>query len=767
MHYNTIIEQLNTLKDYYGMVDNKGDDNFILKATGFPKSIQELIHEDIKTVITIFDFIHKEIIIKSADMTLREIKYDSIFIICEDTPVKTKFIRFKKIITKWLLDIKFFEDTFNDTVIVTDKCDVDCDEFDNEFENNDFDSDNLDVNDFDSNESDNDDFDNEINDDDIKEHIINNILPNFKTYNRRINQQDVYDQLVKNGLVTGIHCQATGCGKSYSILEHLKFTNGKSTILFTERVSILADLFEIDNTSKSNADVIKRWKEMDICDLTGFDIINRVTIKKNDWMQLIRKATITKKPVLLIINRAYLTSKKLYEKINNENLGLVLHDECHNTSSDKCFNFLLHCKKQNIPIVGFSATPIRTNKKDRSRLLQIYSEPLNVNKLNLLTNYNMMFSIKNNLILPPEFHWYTIDAYNKIDEQGINTEDITNNDIKSVMSLLNDIVKILPNKKIVAWCGTIKMANDWKQKFVNNQKNYANLKDFAFGIDTSKNITNDYDTFKKSKGNMILFCACKHREGSDIKLLDCVMFLDKVKNRGEIPFIQSIGRVLRLCPETPTKTKGVIIDCIAKNNNYDKEFVDKILGYYLALENLSLDDDNKYVQYEKIKNNITFDKVNNQVSLTMGDKTININCNKLEWTEIIKKFDSVLKDNCEVDETTLLVIEYERDITKNKKLQIMSVKEYYDCLADYNLTPCPNEKYKILWTGWYNYLGIDTSKYPSSEKEWNQKCFKLGIKCRDDYDSVCIQNNLPSEPKEYYNSSCIFSAFALNGLRRK
>jgi len=54
------------------------------------------------------------------------------------------------------------------------------------------------------------------------------------------------------------------------------------------------------------------------------------------------------------------------------------------------------------------------------------------------------------------------------------------------------------------------------------------------------------------KGNSILFCAVKHREGSDIPFLDACLFADKVKNRGIIPFIQSIGRILRIAPN---KTK--------------------------------------------------------------------------------------------------------------------------------------------------------------------------------------------------------------------
>ena len=36
----------------------------------------------------------------------------------------------------------------------------------------------------------------------------------LEVYIRRQNQQEVYDKLEKYGLQTGIHCQATGCGKS-------------------------------------------------------------------------------------------------------------------------------------------------------------------------------------------------------------------------------------------------------------------------------------------------------------------------------------------------------------------------------------------------------------------------------------------------------------------------------------------------------------------------------------------------------------------------
>ena len=55
---------------------------------------------------------------------------------------------------------------------------------------------------------------------------------------------------------------------------------------------------------------------------------------------------------------------------------------------------------------------------------------------------------------------------------------------------------------------------------------------FKICVDTSKEEVNygNYQDFSKQENNAILFCACKHREGSDIKNLDCCIFLDKVEN---------------------------------------------------------------------------------------------------------------------------------------------------------------------------------------------------------------------------------------------
>jgi len=226
-----------------------------------------------------------------------------------------------------------------------------------------------------------------INNDDLSE---SKPIENFQL---RINQIEAFNKIENEGLVTGIHNQATGCGKSIIIIKYIHYAivniQNPKIILFTERINILKDLFDFTKgTHNPNINKIKEWKDKNIGDLSNITFINAVTIKNKKWINKM----IENKPILVVINRCFLTNSD-YKKINH--LDLILHDECHNTTSDKCHEFLKFFTEKKVPIVGFSATPIRTQKNSLSKLLEIY------NKLNILTNYNMIYSISNDLILPP------------------------------------------------------------------------------------------------------------------------------------------------------------------------------------------------------------------------------------------------------------------------------------------------------------------------------------------------------------------------------
>lgn len=647
-----------------------------------------------------------------------------------------------------------------------------------------------------------------------KENQIN--LPTDFEY--RKNQLEVIQHLRTKGLETGIHCEATGCGKSIEILlyiAHCYKSNPKcKIILFTERVNILADLFDFENTTNPiNSSNVKFWKEKGICDLTNFDIVDRVTVKKSDWVKILNDAI---GPTLLVINRAYLTLTDGYKKITG--LDLILHDECHNVASNKCFEFLKHIKSKHtmnadsddeksksikstksvkstrksssietkpipIAIVGFSATPLRAGRtksgdemiSNKDRLLEIYGKSDGSGQLNLITNYNMIYAISEQLILPPQFHWFNIESYQtKVKKDKVDNKDwdglITKSELGSVMKILDDLVPRMPNRKLVAWCGTIPLCDEWYRLFDTYKDMYENLRDIKIYKDYSANITDldvmGYFNFKHIVSDGIMFCAQKHREGSDIYKLDGCIFLDKVKNRSPIPFIQSIGRVLRKekDPKT-TKTSGFVIDGVVKDDEeYEKNIVDKILGYYFALSDLaSIDDiggdktESNYSRYMKLMDLIEFEPDQKKIKLKLDKTKIEINCKRLDWANIVKNFEPILEKKVGLSENEKLRAEFEGlkkiafKLCKkiNSKNLILSWKKYAE---KKELELNPEIKYKSIWKGWYDFYQIDISKYPKTKTDWAKKCKKYNL-YNDNYHNKVIEfEDIPELPNEIYNN---------------
>ena len=740
MNHEYIVNCLKMCEEHINEGGGKITNPFLISYVEIPSNVKELIKENYKVVKKIIefyytDFKYKASKSKSFDDALCQIE----FIKNKSNDKKTLLIIYNDIIFPWLLTTQFFTGIYEAH------------------------SPSI------------------INPSDIQPIVkIDKFIP-------RENQKEAFDALEENGLVTGIHCQATGCGKSYIIIRYIDYVCRTSkkpnpkVILFTERVNILSDLFSFTK-GKLEADPkkIEYWKKLGVGDLTKYNIINRVTNKDKKWDEEFKKSNV---PTLLVINRAFLTLGKKYNSLTAQDIDLILHDECHNTTSDQCHMFLKQAKKLNIKIVGFSATPLRTGKYDKTKLLEIYAKHDNQNDLNLLTNYNMIYAISKNLILPPEFYWYQIETYEKKENDN---DLIFQEEIGSVFEMLNYIVPSLPNKKIIAWCGTIEMAKIWKQEIEKTYRQRANLKNFMFGIDTSTSGSDDYDNFSKLPknakgeelkledlgltdrrrmyyGSSILFCAAKHREGSDIKYLDGCIFLDKVKERGAIPFIQSVGRALRLCPETENKTKGIIIDGFVKDTNgYEKQFVDKIIGYYMALENItdiSDDKENKFEQYVKMMDIVNFDKEKEVINMKLGNNIIKIHCNKLEWENIISKFQTILdkKMNITPEEAFELHINKIKTLEPFKNPENDFWEEYKKLDHDKLGLPVDiYEPYKNIWETktWYDLLGFKDRYSSLNDFKLNFTKKYPGVKemSKSIYNKVKNEFNLPNHPLEYYRT---------------
>ena len=340
----------------------------------------------------------------------------------------------------------------------------------------------------------------------------------------RVNQRKAVTISEKNNFSSGVHFHATGTGKSWIALEIiLKFNKlypKKNILWLCEQKSILIEQF--------NKTTIKEKGYGKI--FNNFMVINFTQRKPTHWYKEISSALFWGKPLLIVINRSFLVSKQKYKKIKIL-IDLVIHDECHsitNKTTRDFYDYMIE-KNNKISCLGFSATP------------KLEFKPFD----KIISSYSIYDAFCDNVILPPKIKWLN------------TTTSLTNKDIIEYCSLE---IKKLPYKKIIVWCGMIdlcfKMAKSWKSYFPN----------FLIALDTSKenNDFETYQTFCNKNEKAILFCACKHREGSDIKNLDCCIFLDKVENRNPKTFVQCLGRVLRK-DKLNKKKYGLIIDLKAKN----------------------------------------------------------------------------------------------------------------------------------------------------------------------------------------------------------
>ena len=357
----------------------------------------------------------------------------------------------------------------------------------------------------------------------------------------RTHQQQAIQKSLENQFQSGVHFHATGTGKSWValqlILEYVK-QNPKSNILWIcEQKSILSEQFDRKKLKEKGFDSI----------FEHFLVFNYTHQKPSNWVQIINTSYVWKTPTLIIVNRAFLTSGEKYKKLNLP-IHFIIHDECHSITNKTTHEFYQWILPKSPKVIGFSATPF------------LEREPFT----QLLSEYTIYNAFCDQIIVPPKIQWW---------KTARNTEHPLSH--IQIAERIKEEIQILPYKKIIVWCGMIEFCETltkiWKQVFP----------DFKFFIDTS--ITEEpIDEFYQLQEKAFLFCACKHREGSDIPNLDGCIFLDKVEDRSAKTFIQCIGRVLRK-DKLNLKKFGLIFDLRATSSmdviNRIQPFINKEIKF--------------------------------------------------------------------------------------------------------------------------------------------------------------------------------------------
>lgn len=341
----------------------------------------------------------------------------------------------------------------------------------------------------------------------------------------RTNQAKALRASIENNFASGVHFHATGTGKSWIALELLRAYNERNPtgniFWICEQKSILIEQFNKDViSSKGYGDILKK-----------FLILDYTTNKESEWASHVNSCSFWKKPILLILNRAFLTSSRKYKSLRIP-FHLLIHDECHSISNSTTQDFYRYATAAwpSLSCIGFSATPLLTHAP--------YTK--------ILSSYTIYDGILDGVILPPKIVWVKSDT------------PITHD---ALLTIVKKNVDALPYKKLILWCGMIEACKTEAALWAADPY----FASWTIALDTSEDGTHgfdSYESFRNCESHGLLFCASKHREGSDIPFLDGCIFLDRVEDRNAKTFIQCMGRVLRKDP-AGAKTYGLVFDICA------------------------------------------------------------------------------------------------------------------------------------------------------------------------------------------------------------
>ena len=586
-------------------------------------------------------------------------------------------------------------------------------------------------------------------------------------------------------------------------------------IIVSSRKSILNQIFHFNDTDKQK-NKFKKYKEFNQFNIDNFDNIIDLVNNKN----LNASKFDNTKSNLVIINIQFLKSlmkeknKDYFNKLI-KNLKLIVFDECHNISAPSVYKFFKHIKQNTTaPIIGLSATPVRTQKKAREKSQEIFSK--NDNIINIVYNFDMFEGIRTNTILPFKIQKYkfkgkiikddddnsdneddtdiddisekdekNIEKREKKDKKGFENIEYEDNDIKYnrelVKNILNNEIKHLPYRKGIGFCKDINSANEWKKYLKKN------IKDIEIYITHSGNKEipeeDQYDEFKNliikdtdDKINAFLIAVGKCSEGCDIDYLDYAICLDPIKNTDIVVMLQKFGRITRVDNENielRKKKYALIFDTYIDDSKKRLEMtINTVITYYnLFSQNIDKNSDEYKERLMTLykKTNFNNKQKDLEIRIKIDDEKNHdaiIIWNKSEdnsFEDFNDKFNDNLKDKLEEKIKNIMnddnFLEKEYDVLR-KKIQkynknndkIYSKDEYKTYAKENSLEINPEEKYlNYGWINYYDFLGIKTDNYPNTLKRLKKILYDNKIRTEKDYYKYCDKNNLPTMPMEIYD----------------
>ena len=274
-------------------------------------------------------------------------------------------------------------------------------------------------------------------------------------------------------------------------------------------------------------------------------------------------------------------------------------------------------------------------------------------------------------------------------------------------------------------------------------------------------LKDEINKFKKSLFGIIP-CVYIFGEGFDLPKLNAVCIAGNMKS--EIRIVQYLLRPNRLEFDNPEKISHIIIPYIDTDDwKIESESYAKVRAIVSQMRNVD----------ETIEQKIVVSSIYQKKKTVPGGKQVyRGNCDLEENGNELNKIKLRLRNSKTLNSKfTQEQNEYNYISCINTGLNIQSKKDYVDKKHLHeNFIDSPEEYFKAkgVWKDWYDFIGIDTSKFIQTKHDWIRFCKEKNVISINDYSKKCeIYDNLPKDPVYFYkNFSNIPNELCFNKGRR-
>ena len=261
------------------------------------------------------------------------------------------------------------------------------------------------------------------------------------------------------------------------------------------------------------------------------------------------------------------------------------------------------------------------------------------------------------------------------------------------------------------------------------------------------NLDTEVSTFKDAPYG-IISCVYIFGEGFDLPKLNGVCIAANMQSETRI--VQYLLRPNRLEFGNPNKKAYVIIPYIdADDWETENKSYEKVRTIVSEMRNIDENIEQKIVVYignTKKKRDIPKDE---ERTFDYEDYNFEENSGELNKIKLRLRYSKALGSKFTEEQD-----EYNYVKSINASLNIQSKKEYIERKDSHsNFIDSPEEYFKSkgVWNNWYDFMGVDTTKFIQSKQEWINFCKEKNIKSLDNYYVACEEHNvLPKEPADFY-----------------